>query len=364
MGHRTVRPAAAHRGDPRRAAALPGFQAASAGDARPRHHLRLGPHRTDATRRPLIPTRQPTPETQMNKQAIDALLKTFDDAAEKPGNARVRAIVNRIVKDICYTIEDFDVQPSEFWTALNYLNEAGREFGLIAAGLGLERFLDVRMDEAEAKAGIQGGTPRTIEGPLYVAGAPESVGHARLDDGTDPGQTLIMRGRVLGQDGAPLANALVEVWHANHLGNYSYFDASQPAFNLRRSIRTDAEGRYSFRSVLPVGYSVPPGSKTEQLLDQLGRHGHRPAHIHFFVSADGYRKLTTQINIDGDPHLWDDFAFATRDGLIPPVKQAEGAEGKPYGVDGQFALIDFDFTLLKDKQDVPGSEVERARAQA
>lgn len=226
----------------------------------------------------------------MNKQAIDALLKTFDDAAEKPGNPRVRAIVNRIVKDICYTIEDFDVQPSEFWTALNYLNEAGREFGLIAAGLGLERFLDVRMDEAEAKAGIQGGTPRTIEGPLYVAGAPESVGHARLDDGTDPGQTLIMRGRVLGQDGAPLANALVEVWHANHLGNYSYFDASQPAFNLRRSIRTDAEGRYSFRSVLPVGYSVPPGSKTEQLLDQLGRHGHRPAHIHFFVSADGYRK--------------------------------------------------------------------------
>ncbi|PFW57253.1 catechol 1,2-dioxygenase, partial [Bacillus sp. AFS075960] len=79
----------------------------------------------------------------------------------------------------CYTIEDFDVQPSEFWTALNYLNEAGREFGLIAAGLGFERFLDVRMDEAEAKAGIRGGTPRTIEGPLYVAGAPESVGHAR-----------------------------------------------------------------------------------------------------------------------------------------------------------------------------------------
>ena len=57
--------------------------AAPAGSARPRHHLRLGPHRTDATRRPLIPTRQPKPETQMNKQAIDALLKTFDDAAEK-----------------------------------------------------------------------------------------------------------------------------------------------------------------------------------------------------------------------------------------------------------------------------------------
>lgn len=61
-----------------------------------------------------------------------------------------------------------------------------------------------------------------------------------------------MRGRVLGDDGKPLANALVEVWHANHLGNYSHFDTSQPPFNLRGSIRTDAQGRYSFRSVVPV----------------------------------------------------------------------------------------------------------------
>ena len=104
-----------------------------------------------------------------------------------------------------------------------------------------------------------------------MAGAPESGGHARLDDGTDPGQTLVMRGRVLGEDGKPLANALVEVWHANHLGNYSYFDKSQPAFNLRRSIRTDASGYYSFRSVVPVGYSVPPQGQTQLLLDQLGR---------------------------------------------------------------------------------------------
>ena len=222
----------------------------------------------------------------------------------------------------------------------------------------------MRLDEKETKAGLEGGTPRTIEGPLYVAGAPESIGHARLDDGTDPGETLVMRGRVLNDDGKPLANALVEVWHANHLGNYSHFDKSQPVFNLRRSIRTDADGKYAFTSVVPVGYSVPPGGKTQQLLDQLGRHGHRPAHIHFFVSAPGYRKLTTQINIDGDPYLWDDFAFATREGLVPEVKKAEGADGKPYGVEGNFALIDFDFALVSERSDVPTTEVDRARAAA
>nr|WP_244818375.1 catechol 1,2-dioxygenase [Caballeronia sp. Lep1P3] len=302
----------------------------------------------------------------MDKQAIDALLQKFNESATSEGNARVKTVVNRIVRDLFYTIEDLDVTPSEFWSALNYLAEAGQsgELGLLAAGLGFEHFLDARLDEAEASAGLEGGTPRTIEGPLYVAGAPESVGHARLDDGTDPGQTLVMRGRVLDTEGKPLANALVEVWHANHLGNYSYFDKSQPAFNLRRSIRTDEQGNYSFRSVVPVGYSVPPQGKTQALLDLLGRHGHRPAHIHFFVSAPGYRKLTTQINIDGDPYLWDDFAFATRDGLVPEMRKAEGAEGKPYGVEGNFALIDFDFTLLAESTAAPATEVDRLRAAA
>ncbi|SAK91923.1 catechol 1,2-dioxygenase [Caballeronia fortuita] len=299
----------------------------------------------------------------MNRDTIDALLQKINDSATSEGNARTKTIVNRIVRDLFYTIEDLDVTPGEFWAALNYLGETGQsgEFGLIAAGLGFEHFLDARLDEKEAKAGLEGGTPRTIEGPLYVSGAPESVGHARLDDGTSLGDTLVMRGRVLTQEGKPLANALVEVWHANHLGNYSYFDKSQSAFNLRRSIRTDSEGNYAFTSVVPVGYSVPPGGKTQQLLDQLGRHGHRPAHIHFFVSAPGYRKLTTQINIDGDPYLWDDFAFATRDGLVPEVKKAEGAQGKPYGVEGRFALIDFDFTLCSERDDVPRTEVERVR---
>jgi catechol 1,2-dioxygenase len=302
----------------------------------------------------------------MDKSAIDALLGKINDSAISAGNARAKAVVNRIVRDLFYTIDDLNVTPDEFWTALNYLAEAGRsgELGLLAAGLGFEHFLDLRLDEAEVKAGLAGGTPRTIEGPLYVAGAPETKGHARLDDGTGPGDILLMRGQVRGEDGQPLADALVEVWHANHLGNYSFFDKAQSPFNLRRSIRTDAEGNYSFRTVVPVGYSVPPAGKTQQLLDLLGRHGHRPAHIHFFVSAPGYRKLTTQINIDGDPYLWDDFAFATRDGLVPELKRAEGAVEALYGIDGSFALIDFDFSLSKVRENVPRTEVDRVRAEA
>jgi catechol 1,2-dioxygenase len=176
---------------------------------------------------------------------------------------------------------------------------------------------------------------------------------------------LFMQGTVFDADGKPLPGAKVEVWHANLIGNYSFFDATQSHFNLRRTIVTDAQGRYQFQSIMPKGYGCPPGGSTATLLDQLGRHGQRPAHIHFFVSAPGQRKLTTQINIDGDEYLWDDFAFASREGLVPPVSRVEDpAAIAARGVDKPFASIDFDFRLHREVAAAPPAQVERQRAAA
>lgn len=304
----------------------------------------------------------------MNAQQIDALLDRFETTGVTgPGNARVKTVVRRLLRDLMLAMEDLDIQPEEFWAGLNYLSQAGArgELGLIVPGIGLEHFIDLRMDEAEARAGLKGGTPRTIEGPLYVAGAPVCQGEGRLDDGTQPGEVVVMSGVVRGADGKPLAGAKVEAWHANHLGNYSYFDTTQSPFNLRRTIVTDAQGRYKLRSIMPLGYSVPPGGSTEQLLNLLGRHGHRPAHIHFFVSAPGHRKLTTQINIESDPHLWDDFAFGTREGLVPPVRtNSEPAAMQALGVDKPFHEISFDFDLLTDEVKAPATDFARPRAAA
>ncbi|AQV93941.1 catechol 1,2-dioxygenase [Cupriavidus necator] len=307
----------------------------------------------------------------MTHSEIDALVHSFIVATGRQGtpDPRVQQVVVRLTADLFKAIEDLDLSASEVWKGIEYFAEAGasQELGLLAAGLGLERFLDIRADEAEARAGLTGGTPRTIEGPLYVAGAPESTGFARLDDGSDEGkgEVLFMQGTVYGADGKPLPGARVEVWHANLMGNYSFFDKTQSHFNLRRTIVTDANGRYQFRSNVPNGYGCPPQGTTQRLLDQLARHGQRPAHIHFFVSADGYRKLTTQINIDGDEYLWDDFAFASREGLVPAViRVTDAAALDKHGVDKPFASIDFDFRLLPEQAGAPAAEVERLRAAA
>ena len=283
------------------------------------------------------------------------------------GNPRVKQIVHRIVSDLFKAIEDLDITPDEYWAGVAYLNRLGRsnEAGLLSPGLGFDHYLDLRMDAQDAQLGVTGGTPRTIEGPLYVAGAPVEHGFARLDDGTDTdGHTLVMHGTVTGADGKPLPGARVEVWHCNTKGFYSHYDPTgeQAPFNMRRTIIADGEGRYRFRSIIPRGYGCPPDGPTQNLLNQLGRHGNRPAHIHFFISAEGHRKLTTQINIDGDPYLNDDFAYATREGLVPEVIEHTDPESiKAAGVEGPFAEIVFDIklTALVDGED--NQVVERER---
>ena len=306
-------------------------------------------------------------ESLLNTKAVQALVHRVSGLDNDQGDARLKKIVQRVVTDLFRTIEDFDVQPDEFWSAMGYLTALGQanEIGLLVPGLGLETFLDLRLDEAERRAGLEGGTPRTIEGPLYIAGAPLSKGEAQLDDGTEQGEVLFMDGQVRDTNGKPVAGAVVDVWHANTLGGYSFFDPSQPKYNLRRRIETDAEGRYKFRSILPSGYCCPPDGQTQKLLNGLGRHGNRPAHIHFFVTAPGYRKLTTQINIDGDAYLHDDFAFATRDDLIPAVRPVgDPAAIHAKGVNAPFAEITFDFVLHAEAASAPTTIVQRAHAEA
>ncbi|MDH0365131.1 catechol 1,2-dioxygenase [Comamonas aquatica] len=301
---------------------------------------------------------------------VQDFLRLASGLNQPGGNPRTKQIIHRILSDLYKAIEDLNITPGEYWAGVAYLNQLGArgEAGLLSPGLGFDRYFDMRMDAEDAALGIQNGTPRTIEGPLYVAGAPVEQGFARLDDGSDKdGHTLIMHGTVRGANGQPLPGAQVEVWHANTKGFYSHFDPTgeQRPFNMRRTIIADDQGRYKFQSIVPVGYGCPPDGPTQALLNQLGRHGNRPAHIHFFVSAPGHRKLTTQINIDGDPLVFDDFAYATREGLVPAVlERTDAASIQAEGLSAPFAEIVFDIQLSALVNGVDNQMVDRPRLAA
>jgi catechol 1,2-dioxygenase len=278
------------------------------------------------------------------------------------GNARVKEVTNRLLYRLMQVIDECDVSMDEFWAAVGFLSQTAKnnEPGLMVPGVALEHFLDLRLDEAEKLAGIKGGTMRTIEGPLYVAGAPLSKGEARMDDGTDPGEIFLIAGQVKGENGAAIPGAIVDLWHANSKGGYSFIDGEQAPYNLRRRIETDANGRYLARSIVPNGYGCPPDSATRALMNALGRHAERPAHVHFFVSAPGYRQLTTQFNFTGDKYLYTDFAFGTREELVVTLERVTDAgEIHKAGLNRPFARAKFDIVLVREKAGAPATTVLR-----
>jgi catechol 1,2-dioxygenase len=274
----------------------------------------------------------------IRSEAVQSLLDRASGHDQSGGNPRLKAITRDLLQAIMVIIENHDISESEFWQAVKFLQDAAGEFGLIAPGVGLEHFLDLHMDAKDAAAGRTGGTPRTIEGPLYVEGAPLVEGDVNLSSDPDDTDTLSMTGFVRGPDGEPVAGAILHVWHANSKGFYSHFDPTreQTPFNNRRRIKLGDDGGYAFHSKMPRGYSCPPGGTCEALMHALGRKGDRPAHVHFFVEAPGYRTLTTQINFGDDPLAETDFAFGTREGLLPiPNRQ------------GDRVHVSFDFVLQK-----------------
>lgn len=293
--------------------------------------------------------------------AVQALLDRASGRDETGGNPRLKAVVRDLLESLMTVVEKHDISESEFWRGLDFLAKATPEFGLIAPGVGIEHFLDLHMDEKDARAGRTGGTPRTIEGPLYVVGAPLVEGDVtrtnavELSQDPDETETLTMSGQVTSLAGNAVEEAVLHVWHANSKGFYSHFDptGAQSAFNNRRRIKLGPDGRYRFTSKMPQGYSVPPGGSCERLMQLLGRHGDRPAHVHFYIEAPGFRSLTTQINFGDDPRAADDFAFGSRDGLVPIPDRSGGAP-----------VVEFDFVLQPATSAADQALSDRPRATA
>ncbi|MEO0410314.1 MAG: dioxygenase [Pseudomonadota bacterium] len=290
----------------------------------------------------------------VKSDAVQALLDKVAGMPEPGGDDRFKAILRDMTEAMMIVIERHDVSDGELWTFVDYLQKAAPEFGLIVPGIGIEHFMDLKADrdEAEQHADAQ-TTPRTIEGPLFVEGAPQSDYVAKLNAAGESGEPLTIEGTIRDVDGAAIDGAVLDVWHADLSGLYSHFDSSQPAFNNRAKIIPSADGGYKIETIMPVGYSVPPGGSTEQLLGAVGRHGDRPAHVHLLVRAPGYAPLTTQINIADDPKVHDDFAFGTRDGLVPSIDRL-----------GNHAHITFDLILRKAEDDAESSLSVRPRAAA
>jgi len=162
-------------------------------------------------------------------------------------------------------------------------------------------------------------------GPFYIPNAPF---RNRLAPEKQPGELLRISGRVLSSSGCgPLSGAVVDVWHASSGGFYYGMEATRPLkpeeYLLRGRIRTGADGRYSFYTILPGNYRV-----SENWV--------RPRHIHYIVSHPSCKSLTTQLYFEGDPNNRTDPIVKAP--LIIPLKRRQG-EGSAVAYEGVFDIV-------------------------
>ncbi|MCC9625797.1 intradiol ring-cleavage dioxygenase [Thalassospira sp. MA62] len=148
-----------------------------------------------------------------------------------------------------------------------------------------------------------GPTRTNSEGPFYQKSPPEKR-NFRADA---PGFPVTLIGYVLTRDCQPVANAVVDLWHANHEGAYD-----NHGFALRGYQRTDDQGRYYFDTIRPAQYA--------------GRTPHYHVKIH---TPDG-ATLTTQLYFPDEVRNDEDFLFDSS--LLMDVQSAS---------DGEIARFDF-----------------------
>lgn len=188
------------------------------------------------------------------------------------------------------------------------------------------------------------GTETNVEGPLLIEGAPERELGAQIGIDED-GEPLFVRNRVLDLQGKPVTNAVIDVWQPNHEGYYFVQKEEIPEWNFYAKFHTNENGEFYFQTVIPGSYPIPVTGPTGKMLNQLGRHGQRPAHIHYRVQSDDHPTYITMAYIAGSAYIDSDTIFSVKE-LLYRLEKHDGAdEMQQRGVDKPFYTVDYDFIL-------------------
>jgi protocatechuate 3,4-dioxygenase beta subunit len=173
---------------------------------------------------------------------------------------------------------------------------------VLGAGLALPVSL---MAASRAVAQACGLTPAQTTGPFFpvVDQVDKDIDLTRVTghDTTARGEFLRVRGRLLDEQCRPVAGVLVDLWQADTFGRYRHPADPNPArpdpdFQGWGQVVTDAEGRYSFRTIKPAAY--PLAFLEDGRADRST--GYRTPHIHFRASRRGYADLATQMYFAGE----------------------------------------------------------------
>jgi protocatechuate 3,4-dioxygenase beta subunit len=258
----------------------------------------------------------------------------------KTKNPRLKQVMTSYIKHLHAFVREVKPTPEEWMQGIQFLTETGhwstgkrQEFILMSDTLGVSMLVDALNYRTSA-----GATESTVLGPFHREQAPElPLGGSISKDASD-GPPCIVSGTVKDAKGKPVAGAKLDIWQGGADGLYD--SQKGDAMNLRGVFRTDAQGGFHFRCVTPNFYPVPNDGPVGRMLVATGRHPMRPPHLHFWITAPGFKPLITHLFVRGGKYLDSDAVFGVKPELIVDFRK---------GKDGM-ARAGYDFVLMRDKK--------------
>ena len=281
--------------------------------------------------------REYTPEN-----ITDAVLQQMSTTPDP----RMKEIMEAAVRHLHAFAREVQLTPTEWMTGIEFMTKVGQmcnparqEFILLSDTIGLSALVNIMHDKTKA----EDATGASLLGPFFRENTPVFNYGEQIAQEPD-GKEIVYFGRVTNARGEPIPNATVTVWQTAADGNYDIQNGIE-VIDCRGIFRTNENGDYLVRSVRPLGYYIPLDGPVGKMVLAQKRHGKRPAHIHFLISAPGYRELVTALYIKGDEHLEDDVVFGASGDLVVEVKDDDPVspvKGTP--------SIHFDFHLARETE--------------
>jgi len=174
-------------------------------------------------------------------------------------NPRLRQIGDAAVKHMHAFAREVNLTPEEWLLGIQFLTAVGQkcsplrqEFILLSDVLGLSAVVNALHDKKARELGSQS----SLLGPFFREGVQVMpIGSQIVEKPT--AEEIVVYGRVTNTDGAPLANALIQIWQTSARGLYDLQERNGESMDMRGTFLTGEDGTYYFRTVRPLGYSIP-----------------------------------------------------------------------------------------------------------
>jgi len=173
------------------------------------------------------------------------------------------------------------------WRLEVVITDQMKEFILLSDVLGLSLLVD-SIDHPKPK----GSTKGIVLGPFHTHEARHTEQGGSISHDPD-GEPLLVLCTLRSSDGEPILGAEIDVWETDSKGFYDVQYENRSGPDGRAVLRSDENGRFWFKAIVPVPYPIPHDGLVGKLLKVLQRHPYRPRHMHFMFKKQGYDPLIT-----------------------------------------------------------------------